>query len=416
MKNYCNSVIVLHCVYILVQLLAVRGLVAFSSIGVLFLASSQVLLLFYVFQNQSVQFGLNRYGGKIIIGYTLVFSLMLTLGVASGGIAYGGGGLVYDIAVMVNVYTAMILASCPRENMVVFLERVTIIEILSCLPHFFESGFALSAETQNLAREKIFEQRGNIDLALQSVAFFPASISNVVAYTTKRRSVMLAMILFSMNIVIGLQTSKRANILDGFICVIAIFIVLIIFKGKTKRKVFFYFSLSLVLAFLGVVIIYLYGFYLNAIIDRFTAANDDVLAIDRVEEGGKYLLNASFRDILFGKGLGSVTDAGGTENIHIHIGLINVIFKGGIVYLVWIAYLSIHSFLAVVLKNKGRLNDCIFSVSLIIVMVISMFHSPMWNVGFSQLQIWLAFFVLIINPQSQGYKQIWNANCSKFYK
>lgn len=178
--------------------------------------------------------------------------------------------------------------------------------------------------------------------------------------------------------VIALYYTKRSSSLDVAVALTLLMFTLVFFgRANIGRR--------LVLILLGVVsscivlvvAVLAFGDYTSILLDRLSLRFEDATAagfeIDRIQEAMAYFEQGSFRERFFGRGLIGYHTLRGSLGSHIHLGWVNLVYKGGWVLFAFILFgLSRNVWNA--LRFRGR-NEAIIGFCVPIYLAVSLGHS-----------------------------------------
>jgi len=147
----------------------------------------------------------------------------------------------------------------------------------------------------------------------------------------------IGLYLFILHILLSLFFLKRA----GFVNAILLVVLVTVFSGNYVKKV----KLLLIFTGIGLVFLFLFGNYISLLTDRFSQDNSNINEWDRNLELIEFFDKVSFQQLITGFGMNNylkmyyVGELDKPVNA-LHIGIYNLIYKGGIFYLLFFFYLT----------------------------------------------------------------------------
>jgi hypothetical protein len=251
-----------------------------------------------------------------------------------------------------------------RNNSSVFVEGMYSdyrFLIFSIIPFFFVTNEA------NGYYKKIFHVVGVVAIASGIFSFI--TVDKTVADATDRQTVglpyfmwwvvvcaypylflrsfinrkeFLGILLFAIHIILSLLFLKRAGITSAFVYFFLIFIFSKI--GSVNKIKIFSFIVSIFL-----IISILFGKYLDPLYERFEKDANDIENFDRLTELDEFIDGVTTFQVITGFGANNYFKMyyiGEFDNDvrALHIGIYNVIYKGGILYLLFTIFLMYHIF------------------------------------------------------------------------
>ncbi len=156
---------------------------------------------------------------------------------------------------------------------------------------------------------------------------------------------------FAAYVILGLLFLKRSVIINAlFLIGITLFLKPNGNRPAIRRKVLIAGGTSLILLFT----VFLFWNSLSDLIDNTYAGKvivetikrfsvDSIFSYDRAVESGKFFATASAPNILFGMGIGNYQVIDGNPVNALHIGLYNILYKGGIFYALFWGYILFHA-------------------------------------------------------------------------
>ena len=200
-------------------------------------------------------------------------------------------------------------------------------------------------------------------------------------FSKKGRLLKIAAVL--LYVVLGLLFQKRSVLVNAFIMVILFFIHLL-FSGRRKSISVAKLSKIIIAIFLVVVIIVVAvntSETISALLDSTLARLDkmDVSDYNRTQEGDAFVEASTPLELLLGHGIGNYfIDHEGVHGM-LHIGYYNALYKGGIIYLLFLCYIMFKTFQA--FGHRKELNE---TASACLYITISMFVSMTFEFSWSE--------------------------------
>ena len=221
-------------------------------------------------------------------------------------------------------------------------------------------------------------------------------------FTNKHRFLGIAVLMTY--VVLGALFVKRASLLNGLVILLVYFII----NRKTNLKSFLR---VLVIVASSVVILYaLAPSVFNTITEVYSArinqTQEDLDELDRNREVHAYFESASKLQILLGNGIGHYTKYSGAinkDNITmnaLHIGWANIIYKGGVLYLLFYVVILF----AIIRKcfNARKLNSYqLTCLGVSISSIVSLLYEGSWTYTIDPVCISAPLFYLLSNNENE---------------
>jgi hypothetical protein len=178
-------------------------------------------------------------------------------------------------------------------------------------------------------------------------------------------------------VIFGILVLKRVAIVN--LAVVALITTWVIFTRRSfgfGRKILVFIGFYGGFLILYLIVNHLFGDYLTGLFDRFSSIPDRPENLDRIVEGRVYFKNATLISIITGQGLNNYVTAqilGRELTINaLHIGLYDIVYKGGLIYSIFILSVIINVFK---LGMKGSLSpNELIAVCVGITYIISLFY------------------------------------------
>ncbi|MDI6452380.1 hypothetical protein [Peloplasma aerotolerans] len=223
--------------------------------------------------------------------------------------------------------------------------------------------------------------------------FYWAVLPFIVLAIVYKKDKIVAVLYLLSAIILNLIFIKRAIFVDTAI-VFSVYILMLILYTKNSFKKLLQFLLLIAVLMLGLYL--LLGDFLieliHTVFSRFEQTAENITTFDRFVESMNYFKNATFFEILLGKGFLGTHSGQGTISNALHVGWSNFILKGGI-FLLSVLVIPISCVPRLLLNYKKLPLKIQFSTLLMIIYFIRLFYVNLH----SFLPDLLIFFYCVFN-------------------
>lgn len=208
------------------------------------------------------------------------------------------------------------------------------------------------------------------------------------------KNIVLCLLYWLGGLVLNLSFLKRFILVDTALLTVIIFFIIAsrkkMFLNAVKFAALFAILIAAVIYYQGDLIVPLF----DATTDRMLSGSEDLSGFDRWVESKNFLSDASIFQIVFGTGFASSHTYIGVDNPALHIGWINFIFKGGLVFLAFILtpygriLLLMHQIKTLPLKVQ-------FSIWYLVVELFRLFYLNMHGLDPTMIIFFYALFTIM---------------------
>jgi hypothetical protein len=182
-----------------------------------------------------------------------------------------------------------------------------------------------------------------------------------------------------LSLIIGLYYTKRSQLIDVSAVILLTMLSLPFFKRCFRYKLMDLFAV-VISVFLLIFTINFFSdiiILFDRVIDRISVNYEDIYGFDRFTEAEIWFAESRSINLIFGSGIGSYQEVLDFRNYHLHIGLINIVFKGGVLLAIVFATSLARN---IIFSLKDRNNVYAGFVFIITAYgIVHLSHSPSWG-------------------------------------
>lgn len=220
------------------------------------------------------------------------------------------------------------------------------------------------------------------------------------AFLLKDRHLLIAaFVIMLMSVVMNSLSLKRAVYVD--VAAVVILIAFVSWRLKDKQTLKYILSAIVPFVILGAFFLYSSGIdgevteVTNAIFNRFSKSSEDVSSFDRLDEARHWLNNeAGFFDVVLGTGFFSSHHGLEDEHYYLHLGWMNLIFKGGLILFFSFFYMQLKA-LRIILSPRRYSKETLFSAMICVFYFFNFFYSN--AMGFGPELFFLFYSLMQVN-------------------
>ncbi len=354
---------------------------------------------------------INKYTCNLYTRYLLfLLFYFVVVGISYGNInlSFRGGdfGWIFTQDIRYVMYFIIGSVFANKRYMPVFHEFMRYIGFSSIIATFF-GLFFFNFDIQN-----INDRTGTWNFSYYCWWFSSACFSywGYYAIIMKKEKILGYSVLLSY-FILGVLFLKRSVLIN----MIVLLLIAIFFSNKNSFKflgrIIIIMAIILFITFIVNNILHLQTIdaIFNLLYDRFNTI-DDLSGIDRVEEWKEYFAEASFFQLIFGNGIGHYPFVKVFE-WHIinalHIGIYNIIFKGGILYALFYIFLYKRIFHKLFKFHSLEKYELV-CLGVALSALISLFFEGSWTYTIEPLCISAPIFYVALNKkyENKTYRKI----------
>jgi len=345
-----------------------------------------IYLMVVFYKLRIVFYSLSWFSRFFIVSMACLFVLNLIRGFYINSFIGNENRLIYDIYHHVFIATGIVFVRVSEKELSRFLYGLSIVSMVVLLISLRYLPFVTVLDT--LAGERVsYSGVGGVHaLANLRFGFACFSVYLIVFSLTlvrKKMLVLLSVLLILAYTFLLLFYSKKAGIVQiGIMCLFFLIPYILVVKERSRggARIKRYFIVMIMIAMLSVGVVggtsKSMGVLWERLGGRFQKVellykNSALGEYDRMEEAMDFLKSASIWDVVLGVGLAS------REKLHLHIGYVNLVYKGGLVLLLITLLMFFNNFRKA-LKIKNSMAR-FFIWGMCIQPFFMLFHSPLYG-------------------------------------
>lgn len=347
-----------------------------------------------------------KYHSALATFILFIILLAIIIGVINGGTLTGE---VLDTTVCMGVILAIYMMRFPPVLIFRFLIVSAVCSFLFFILSFFYNPFG----TDEIVSRGAIDSEAFVGACMLWPLAITVAFVTVFKKSNKQYFFYLGYVYWGFCIIVNLMFLKRAIFTDSTFIILALIWFYKMCQHNSSFTTLFKVIIAgaLVVLVINVAFVKFFDFDLTIIIERMGERFEQVeTGAVRIEESENYLKNASFTDVILGKGFGVAHHGLGIEktNTALHIGIYNLILKHGVFMILLYVFMMIKCLFKIVFHPKFTKLQQVCAIALLSGMPPFILYSNCWLSSPVYCFMWYAIFYVYFPRKNDETEATYN--------